>query len=229
MPGTWLSPTWAGLAVPGLWAAYVATEVVCGRLRPWPAALVALWPVLPLYLGSCLLAQWGRRGARPRLRGLVAVGVALAAADLAAKAWIEARLPYHEPQPLLRGLLSIDRIHNVYGTMLAIPGARPFVTVLAVLLVPLAVLGYRQYRAQEAPVVWAHAAFVGLFAGALGKAGDLLLRGLIVDYLHIPGLPIADLADVYLLWVGGGCGLAAGLCRPDAGPTRAGPCGRSSV
>ena len=153
-----------------------------------------------------------------RLGVLVAVGVALAIADLAVKAWIEAQLGYRQAWVVLPGLLSIDRVYNVYGTMLAIPGAKPFVTVLAVLLVPGSVLGYLYYLREGRPVVWAHAAFVGFFAGALAKAGDLLWRGLIVDYLHIPGLPVADLADVYLLWLGGGCVLAASLCYPEAWP-----------
>lgn len=207
----WLWPTWAGLAVPGLWVGYIAYAGVAGYFGSWREGLVALWPALPLYVGSCLLAAWQRRGGRARLRSLVVAGVALALADLAVKAWIEARLPYRQPYSLLPGLLSIDRTYNVYGTMLAIPGATPFVTVLAIVLVPASLLGYRHYVAQEQPLAWGHAAFVGLFAGALAKAGDLLLRGLIIDYLHIPNLPIADLADIYLLWVGGGCTVAAAL------------------
>ncbi|MDI7277829.1 MAG: signal peptidase II, partial [Anaerolineae bacterium] len=149
---------------------------------------------------------------------LVAAGVALAAADLATKAWVQASVGQGLPLPALPGLVAIDPVYNVYGTMLAIQGARPFVTALAVALVPLSLIGYRHYLAHEEPVAWGHAAFLGLFAGALGKAGDLLLRGLIVDYLHIPGLPVADLADVYLIWVGGGCTLAASLSYPGAWP-----------
>lgn len=216
--GTWVWPTWPGLAVPGIWVAYVGYLLVRGHLRSWQATLVALWPALLLYAGSCILAAWGRRGSRPRLASMLAVGLLLAAADLAAKVWIEAQFPYHQPRTLLPGLLAIDPVHNVYGTMLAIPGARPYLTVLAIVLGPAAVLGYRHYLKDEEPVVWGHAAFVGLFAGALAKAGDLLQRGLIVDYLHIPGLPVADLADVYLLWIGGGCALAATLCYPEAWP-----------
>jgi lipoprotein signal peptidase len=206
--GAWLWPTWPGLTVPGLWVAYVAFLLVTGGLD-LQGALVAAWPALLLYVGSCLLAGWGRRGGRAHLWSLMALGIGLAGLDLAIKAWIESGPVAHQmPLVLLPGLLSVDRVYNVYGTMLAIPGAVPYVTALAVALVPLSVLGYRQYLKEEEPAVWAHAAFVGVFAGALGKAGDLLLRGLIVDYLHIPGLPVADLADVYLLWIGGGCALA---------------------
>ncbi len=215
----WLWPTWPGLALPGLWVAYVAYLLASGGLRSPGAVLVALWPALLLYLGGCLLARRGRLRPRAPLAALLALGVVLAAADLAVKAWIEARLPYNQALPLLPGLLAIDRVYNVYGTMLAIPGAKPFVAGLAVLLVPLSVWGYREYLAREEPVVWADAAFVGLFAGALAKASDLAWRRLIVDYLHIPGLPIADLADVYLIWVGGGGALAASLCYPGAWPS----------
>ncbi len=216
---SWLWPTWPGLALPGCWAVYVVYAVFEGRIGSWPALLVALWPVLPLYVGSCLLAGWGRRGAAPRLASLLTAGVLLAAADLAIKAWIEARLPYRVPQPFLPGLLAIDRTHNVYGTMLAIAGAKPFILALSLALVPISILSYRYYVAHEQPVVWGHVAFVGFFAAALGKAGDLLWRGLIVDYLHIPGLPIADLADVYLIWIGGGCVLAATFCYPEVWPS----------
>ncbi len=212
----WLWPSWPGLAVPGLWAAYIGYVLLCGQVGTWQGALVALWPLVPLYVGSCLLARLGRH---PRLGALLAVGAILAAVDLAVKAWIEARLPQGQAWPLLPGLLSVDRVYNVYGTMLAIPGAKPFVTVLAVALVPGSLVGYRYYLAREEPVAWAHAAFVGFFAGALAKAGDLLLRGLIVDYLHIPGLPVADLADIYLLWLGGGCALAASFCYPGTWPS----------
>lgn len=215
---TWLWPTWPGLALPGFWAAYVACVGLGGGLPGWRAVLVALWPALPLYGGACLLGWWGRRGANPRLWALLATALVLAAADLAVKAWIEARLPYQEPQPLLPGLLAINRTHNVYGTMLRIPNAVPYVSALALALVPISILGYRYYLQHEQPVVWGHAAFVGFLAAAIGKAGDLLWRGLIVDYLAIPGLPIADLADVYLIWVGGGCVLAASFCYPETWP-----------
>ncbi len=217
-PLTYLWPGWPGLAVPGFWVVYILYVLAAGGLRSPAALLVALWPVVPLYLGSCLLAAWGRRGRPASLVALLVVGLLLAGADLAVKAYIEARLPYHQPQPLLPGLLAIDRVYNEYGTMLRLPGLKPFVTALSVLLVPISVLGYRYYRAHERPQVWGDAAFVGLFAGALAKAGDLLARRLIVDYLHIPGLPIADLADVYLIWLGAGCALAASLCYPGAWP-----------
>jgi lipoprotein signal peptidase len=215
----WLWPTRPGLAVPGLWLGYVAYLLLRGGL-PWGReALVASWPVPLLYAGSCFLAAWERRGARARLWPLVALAGALAAADLAVKAWIVGRPElYSRPLTLLPGLLAVDPVHNEYGTMLAIPGAVPYVTILAVILVPLSVLGYRYYLRDEEPVVWAHAGFVGFLAGALAKAGDLLLRGLIVDYLHIPGLPIADLADIYLLWIGGGCVLATTFYYPQTWP-----------
>ena len=216
LAGLW--PGWVGLVVPGLWVAYALYAQWEGRAASEPAGLVAFWPALPLYIGSCLVARWGQRDPAPRPTVLLAVGVAMAAADLAIKAWIEGHLAYHTPYPLLGSWLAIDRVHNIYGTMLAIPGAKPYVTALAALLGPVAVLGYLYYRAHEPPVVWAHVGFVGFFAGALGKAGDLLSRGLVVDYLHIPGLPIADLADVYLIWIGAGCILAATLCYPEAWP-----------
>lgn len=215
----WCWPTWPGLAVPGLWLGYVAVLLIGGQLAPGRGALMASWPALLLYGGSCLLAAWQRRGARARLWPLAGLAVLLALGDLAVKAWIQAnpRL-YSRPLTLLPGLLAIVPVHNEYGTMLAIPGAKPYVTLVAILLVPLSVLGYRYYLQEEEPLAWTHAAFVGFLGGAVGKAGDLLLRGLIVDYLGIPGLPIADLADVYLLWVGGGCLLATYLHYPEAWP-----------
>lgn len=214
----WLWPAWPGLVVPGFWLAYIGYELLMRGFTSAREVLVALWPILPLYAGSCLLAAQGRRSHKARLGAMLAVGVVLAAADLAIKVWIESRQPFQQPLVLLPGLLSIDPLYNVYGTMLAIPGAAPYITVLAVLLVPLSVWGYRYYLRHEEPVIWAHAAFIGLFAGALGKAGDLLWHGLILDYLHIPGLPIADLADIYLLWIGMGCTLAASFCYPETWP-----------
>ncbi len=225
-PWTWLWPTWPGMAVPGLWAAYIAYAAVAGQFRSPGEGLAALWPAVLLYLGSCGLAACERRQHRAPLPALVAAGVALAAADLATKAWIEATVAGGRPLPAVPGLVAIDPVYNVYGTMLAIRGAKPFVTALAVALVPLSLLGYRHYAVHDRPVAWADAAFLGLFAGALGKAGDLLLRGQILDYLHIPGLPVADLADVYLLWIGGGCALAASLCYPDAWPDLRAPLGK---
>ncbi|MGQ9681732.1 MAG: signal peptidase II [Anaerolineae bacterium] len=205
--------------LPGLWAGYVGYVVLSGGLPTPRDVLVALWPVVPLYIGACLLAR-SRSGKNPRLWLLLALGVLLAAADWALKAWLEVQPAGGLPLTLLPGLLAIDPVYNVHGTMLAIPGAAPFITILAMLLVPLSIWGYREYLAQARPaVVWGHAAFVGFFAGALAKAGDLLMRGLILDYLHIPGLPVADLADVYLLWVGAGCVLAAALSAPSSAPT----------
>lgn len=154
-----------------------------------------------------------------RLRHLVLAAVVLAGLDIAVKAWITATpILYSRPQTLLPGLLAIDPVHNLYGTMLAIPGAAPYITALAVILVPAAILGYHYYLEEEDLVVWGQAAFLGFLAGALGKAIDLLMHGYIIDYLHIPGLPTADLADIYLLWVGGGCMLAASLCYPEVWP-----------
>ena len=49
-----LWPTWPGLAVPGFWAGYIAYMAISGQLPSAQAVLVACWPLLPLYAGSCL-------------------------------------------------------------------------------------------------------------------------------------------------------------------------------
>ncbi len=214
-----LWPTWPGLAVPGFWAGYIAYMAISGQLPSAQAVLVACWPLLPLYAGSCLLAAWGKRGILLRLHHLILAAAILAGLDVAVKAWITATPSlYTRPQTVLPGLLAIDPVHNIYGTMLAIPGAAPYITVLSILLVPVTILAYRYYLREEEPIIWGQAAFLGFLSGSLGKAIDLLMHGYIIDYLHIPGLPTADLADIYLLWVGAGCVLAASLCYPEVWP-----------
>jgi signal peptidase II len=65
---------------------------------------------------------------------------------------------------------------------------------------------------------WQAAALLLILAGALGNTLDRLVRGYVVDFMHVPHWPVFNVADVYVT-VGA---LAMALARARAGRAPAG-------
>ena len=62
---------------------------------------------------------------------------------------------------------------------------------------------------------WARVGLALVLAGALGNYADRLLRGYVVDFIHVTHWPVFNIADV-LLTVGGALVLLQGLRRQPA-------------
>ena len=65
----------------------------------------------------------------------------------------------------------------------------------------LLLLGTLWYRRRAAPPL-EHVAFALLAAGGLGNVLDRLLRGYVIDFVHVRGWPVFNMADVWLVMGG---------------------------
>jgi lipoprotein signal peptidase len=182
-----------------LWAACVALAVIGGRFESSGQALRALWPGVLAWMVFSLLNEAERRQGRlAPLPWLVMLALLVVGLDLLAKAWLEANLPYRVVVPFAGEWLYLFRAHNPHGTWIGPRDMVPLVTLFDLVVVFAAIPVYRYWHAHARRSVWIDVAFVGVFGGALGAAADLLLRGYIVDYMLLPGMPIADLKDQLL-------------------------------
>jgi signal peptidase II len=118
------------------------------------------------------------------------------ATKIAAKGALEGRAP-HE---LLRGVLELRYAENTdvaFNLLRAVPEhvRAPILLALggAAVLALLAVLLLRR-----APGGFARVALLLVSAGAVGNYLDRLVRGYVVDFVHVPHWPVFNVADAYV-------------------------------
>ena len=126
----------------------------------------------------------------------------LVAADHLLKYSFSHLIPLGESVPIVAGRLHFANIHNLHGNWVASVRNAPHEVVQtfvrSILFVALAPLLYRFYSERHRKSFWSVLAYVCGMAGCISAAIDLGVRGLVVDYLYLPGLFAADLKDVYL-------------------------------
>lgn len=126
------------------------------------------------------------------------------ALDQLSKAAISARLLLYEqvtPFPALESLFTFTLTHNTGGAFSVFPGAGNLLVITG--LITISVILY--YAAALPPEQRAQRAALGiLLGGALGNLVDRLRQGYVVDFLHVHGLPVFNLADIGIV---GGVGL----------------------
>jgi len=159
---------------------------------------------------------------RARGLALLLLLVSLAGCDQATKRLAHEHLRGQPPHVLIRGVLELRYAENpaVAFSLLRSLDARvrePLVLGLGLATFALvAALWWRRRRRLDGT---AHAALALIVAGALGNLFDRALRGVVIDFVHLRGWPIFNLADVLI--VGGALLLAfaawRGRPRPVAG------------
>jgi len=134
------------------------------------------------------------------------VGVSVAVADQASKAWAVARLSHTPPQEILPGLFRLVLVRNrgaLFGMFQGLQPELRQVVFTALPAVVIAVLGWFAWRAaaRDHRAQWAFALLMG---GALGNLADRVRLGHVVDFLdfyiagpggalhHWPAFNLAD-------------------------------------
>jgi signal peptidase II len=151
---------------------------------------------------------------RVTILALVALTVALTGCDHATKHLAEERLEGEPPVELVSGVLDLSYTENrgvAFNYLRAVPYEvrRPLLLIVGGITLPLLVLLW--YVRRRAP--WPEQlAFSLLLAGALGNNLDRLLKGYVVDFIHLHHWPVFNVADVCLV-AGTGLLLVQSLTR----------------
>ena len=135
---------------------------------------------------------------------LLACAVLVLVVDQLSKAGVVASLGLYEqwaPIPALESLFTFTLTHNTGGAFSILPQAGSLLKLIGFVMV--AVILY--YAVKLPNGEWAQRAALGiLLGGALGNLVDRLRLGYVVDFLHVHGLPVFNVADVGIV---GGVGL----------------------
>lgn len=126
---------------------------------------------------------------------LLLLVLSVAAADQASKAAIRAHLEVNTslaPIPSLADFFTLTHTQNTGAAFSLLQGAAPLLAAPGVIAILVLLVLYRRWQGPRWPLLCA----VGLeIGGTLGNMVDRLRLGYVVDFLHIHGLPIFNLAD----------------------------------
>lgn len=127
--------------------------------------------------------------------------VAMVGCDHATKLGAKSALEGKGPLDLFAGVLDLRYTENrdtAFSVLdrLHFPGKSVLISVLGVLaLVGIAVAWWRRRSAAPAE----QAGFALVVAGALGNVGDRLVRGYVVDFIHVAHWPVFNVADAAIV------------------------------
>jgi len=133
---------------------------------------------------------------------LTVLGVLLlTGCDLATKELARQQLKGRPGVNLVSGVLRLTYVENRdtgFGLLRFIPESprRSVIVGIDLLMVPLLLWFWLRRAGQD----WkAQLGCMALLAGALGNLGDRLLRGYVVDFMHLRHWPVFNVADVLLV------------------------------
>ncbi len=144
---------------------------------------------------------------RLRIITLIVLCLSLVGCDHATKAWAEHALSQTPPLQLWQGLLDLRYAQNhdvAFNLLRWIPEGPRYIAIVTLGISASALLLWLWRR--EAHTHVRQLALAMLFAGAIGNLLDRLLRGYVVDFIHLVHWPIFNVADVLivagaLLWL----------------------------
>jgi signal peptidase II len=141
----------------------------------------------------------------------------LTGCDLGTKQLAQNELRARGPKPLVAGLLDLRYTENrdvAFNTLRWIPERvrRPLVLGLNLIVMSAIIFLLVRDKARS-PVE--QLGLVLVLGGAIGNFADRGLRGYVIDFIHLHGWPIFNLADIYLC-VGAGLLLVESLRRRRA-------------
>jgi signal peptidase II len=137
-----------------------------------------------------------------RVRAALSLCVAgLVGCDHASKVVAESVLRDRAPFPIVRGFVDLDYTENrdvafnaLSRLSLTVPAWALMACTCAVTALVFAAWMRRQRRS------WAeHAGFAFICAGAIGNGLDRLIRGHVVDFIHVHFWPVFNVADVLIV------------------------------
>lgn len=200
-----LFPTWQKLVFLLEWSLFILIQLLRGEIESWQAAWVTAYPLMGFYLIACVIsAQNPERESQASLRCLFTWVAGFILLDQGIKAIVLLLLPYEAAIPVVPGWLNLAHEHNEQGLwLISLFTSQPHPVALWPLKLLflasfcLAAPGYQLYTETKRNNLWVQIAFIGLSAGLGGAIVDLFLRGLVVDYLQLPGVVTADLKDIY--------------------------------
>ncbi|MBW2527067.1 MAG: signal peptidase II [Deltaproteobacteria bacterium] len=139
---------------------------------------------------------------RFKLFVLASLLVLLVSCDHGTKHWAETSLKQADKVELVSGVLDLrhtanrDTAFSLSRSVLPTPVKRPVLLVLGTIgIVAIASMWHRRRRAR-----WTEqAAYVMLLAGAIGNVADRVVRGYVVDFIHLHHWPVFNVADVLLV------------------------------
>jgi signal peptidase II len=153
---------------------------------------------------------------------LVAAVVSLVGCDHATKYVAKSELEAQPAQVLVQPILGLRYVENTdiaFNLLSFIPEHVKLPLLLA--LGAVAVVSLLVLLARGRLQGWALAGMVLVAAGAIGNYLDRVLRGYVVDFIHVPYWPVFNVADV-LITVGGVLLLTFGARRLKEIPEMAG-------
>lgn len=202
------------------WTAFILLGLARRELDSARQVLVAIYPLIVLYLVACLLTALSRRTCQlaEGWKGPAFI-LALLAIDRLAKTLVSQSIPFGASIPIIEGWLHLAHEQNRHGSWLIATFHLPqFVTIVLAMMTVFLLLTlfvcYRYYVTTKRKSVWADTAFVALFVGLTSWVLDISLHGYVIDYIHLPGVVTADLKDI-LLTVGGSAFVVEALENPD--------------
>jgi signal peptidase II len=149
---------------------------------------------------------------RPWLILLAGAGL-LAVIDQASKALIVRSLALYEqwaPIPALASIFTLTYTQNTGAAFSMLPAGGVFFTLVGFITIGVILVYYRTLAAAGGLARLGLVLFLG---GTLGNLIDRLRTGYVVDFLHVHGLPIFNIADLGI--VGGVSLLFLALWRED--------------
>lgn len=149
---------------------------------------------------------------------LVAALVSLVGCDHATKYVAKAELQSQPAQVVVDPILNLRYVENTdiaFNLLSFVPESVRFPLLLAVGAIAVAALLALLARGRQRG--WALAGLLLASAGALGNYLDRILRGYVVDFIHVPYWPVFNLADV-LITVGGALLLLFGFRQTGLAP-----------
>lgn len=130
---------------------------------------------------------------------LVSAALMIAAADQASKLFAAAYLPLYEPWapvPALTGVFTFTYTQNTGAAFSLFPRAGHLLKAIGFVTGGVIVYYYRILGAHH----WSMRLALGLLlGGTLGNLVDRLRLGYVVDFLHVHGLPVFNVADIAIV------------------------------
>ncbi|MFO0750654.1 MAG: signal peptidase II [Myxococcota bacterium] len=155
---------------------------------------------------------------RNRLIVTLALFAGLVACDHGTKIAAKSQLEGKPPAMLVRGAIDLS-YHENYGIAFNLERVVPeparlpvYVLFTSAIMIGLGVAWWRR----RSELSWTTVGYAFIAAGAVGNLLDRIVRGYVVDFVHIHGWPVFNAADV---WIGVGVGcLVVAMLRQRRAP-----------
>jgi lipoprotein signal peptidase len=170
---TFLKPTKLKLVFLVEWVLFILITATQGRLKTNHHILVAVYPLIILYLAACALTALSQH-TQQLAQGWKLLGLALGLTmlDQVSKAIVIALVPYQTSIPIVDRWLYLAHEHNSQGSWVVSAFNLQSVGIfnvmqwfLALPFLCCSILCHRYYTATNRKSLWADVAFLGLFAG----------------------------------------------------------------